>query len=104
MLYYIPNFIDMIEVLLTGIVIALFGAGIYVFFISSMHADRNARWREKYYKNPWETIDPNSEPAPQKKFRLTKYNWMWLIAMAVSIIMLVAFELIFKNGWYMVSY
>ena len=104
MLYYIPGAIDMIEVLLIGIVLALLGAGVYVFFVFSMKDDRNDRLREKYLKNPWEAIDPNSEPAPQKKFKLTKYNVIWLIALAVSIIFLVAFELIFKSGWYMVFY
>lgn len=52
MIYIFPDVVAMIEVFLIGLVVALIGAGGYVFFIYSMHADRNARLRAKYYQNP----------------------------------------------------
>ena len=41
-----PGVIYMIEVLLIGLVVAIIGAGGFVFFTFSMHADRNARRRD----------------------------------------------------------
>lgn len=99
MIYIFPDVVAMIEVFLIGLVVALIGAGGYVFFIYSMHADRNARLRAKYYQNPWETLTPQEEDKDSKKPRLSKGMLIWLIALIISSLMLFLFILAIKCGW-----
>ena len=89
-----PDAIYMIEVFLIGLVVALLGAGGYVFFMFSMHADRNARRRDMAYKNPWERLDANHEDEPPKKPALSKGVLIWLIALLISILALTIFLLV----------
>ena len=88
-----PDAIYMIEVFLIGLVVALIGAGGFVFFISSMHADRNARCREMAYKNPWERLNLNNDNEPSRKPTLSKGVLIWLIALLISILALTIFLL-----------
>jgi len=89
-----PDVIYMIEVFLIGLVVALIGAGGFVFFIFSMHADRNARRRDMLYKNPWEHLNVNNENQPSKKPTLSKGVLIWLVALIISILALTVFLLV----------
>ena len=99
MIQIYPDVISMIEVFLIGLVVALIGAGGYVFFIFSMHADRNAQKRAIRYQNPWEILIPQEEDNDSKKPRISKGMLIWLIALIISSLMLFLFVLAIKCGW-----
>ena len=89
-----PGVIYMIEVLLIGLVVAIIGAGGFVFFTFSMHADRNARRRDMADKNPWDRIHVNNGNEPSNKPTLSRGMLIWLIALVISILALTLFRLV----------
>ena len=77
----------MIEVFLIGLVVALVGAGGYVFFYSSMQADR----RNAADYNLWDQMIPREESDKPKRIRLSKGFIIWLIAFIIAVSALVIF-------------
>ena len=94
-----PDVVHMIEVVLIGLVVALVGAGGYVFFVSSMWADRNAQWRKIARQNPWDSLQGQDESDGAQKPALTKWFWIWLIALLISVLALILFVLAIKFEW-----
>ena len=97
MIQIFPGGIFMIEVFLIGLVVAIIGAGGFVFFIYSMHADRNARLRKLADHNPWDHMMPEKESEIPKRFRPSKGFIIWLIALIISVSALVLFIILTKN-------
>ena len=91
-----PGTLYMIEVFLIGLVVALIGAGGFVLFAYSMHADRNAGLRKIADHNPWDVIVPNEEDDTPKRPRLSKGVIIWLVSFIISVTALVVFLLLTK--------
>ena len=97
MIQIFPGGIFMIEVFLIGLVVAVVGAGGFVFFIYSMHADRNAVRRKLADHNPWNHMMPENESEAPKRIHLSKGFIIWLIALITSVSALVLFIILTKH-------
>ena len=97
MVQVFPGGIFMIEVFLIGLVVALVGAGGFVLFSYSMHADRNAARRSIADHNPWDRIVPENESEPPKRIRISKGFIIWLIAFIIAVSALVIFLILTKD-------
>ena len=97
MIQVFPGGIFMIEVFLIGLVIALVGAGGFVFFHYSMHADRNAALRRIADNIPWNHIVPEKESDKPKRIHLSKGFIIWLIAFIIAVSALVIFLILTKG-------
>ena len=84
----------MIEVFLIGLIVALIGAGGFVYFVYSMRDDRIARRREMIGKTPWEDLNVDDKEKQPKKPIITKGVLIWLIALVLSILALTLFLLL----------
>ena len=93
MIQVFPGGIFMIEVFLIGLVVAIVGAGGFVFFAYSMHADR----RNAADYNLWDHMVPKEESEKPKRFRLSKGFIIWLVAFVIAVSALVIFLILTKD-------
>ena len=89
-----PGVIYMVEVFLIGLIVALIGAGGYVYFVYSMRDDRAARRREIIGKTPWEDLNVDNKEKQLKKPKFTKGVLIWLVALVLSVLTLTLFLLL----------
>lgn len=93
-----PGFDIMLEALLIGFVIALVGAGGYVFFVYSMKDDHADRIREKYMNNPWDNLSGREEKKSPKNQPSRKIKTVLLSLMAILVVLIILI-LAIKFGW-----
>ncbi len=87
--YIIPGFPIMLEVFLTGVLIALVGAAGYTFFVFSMKDDREDRASQLYCENPWDVVSEQDGKDKSRKSRPSKNTVIGLILLIAAIIVLI---------------
>ncbi|MBE6542404.1 MAG: hypothetical protein E7672_08155 [Ruminococcaceae bacterium] len=95
-----PDFQIYLEVALIGLIIALIGAGGFVFFLSSMKDDRADRIRRKLTdQNPWgRMIGQEAVEAPKSKGK--RKSKIWMLPLMAIVLLLVFLLLAIKNSWF----
>lgn len=95
-----PDFEMILEVVLIGLIIALIGAGGFVFFFYSMRDDRADRIRRKLAEqNPWGSlIGQDAVEAPQG--RGPRKKKIILIPVMVILAVLIFLLLAIKFSWF----
>ena len=86
-----------VEALLIGLVLALVGAGGYVFFVFSMKDDRADKRLERY-KNPWDRMSGEKEAQAPRSPQNRKAKVILLAVIGVLLI-LICLLLAISFGW-----
>lgn len=90
----------MLEVFLTGVLVALIGAAGHTFFVYSMKDDRAEKRLQRYYdasNYPWEKLSKQDDEDKKRRPRIQKSTLIGIILLLAAVIVLIFLILVVNH-------